>query len=1241
MPSAVLILVLLVGSIFGEPVFVGLFTGFKASDYTTRKTVAPVFEAVRASALAVNRSGGIGHGRELVLVECECEMDDNTTIECAKNFTRDYPQMVAWIGVFVDYQISLLSDIIESSDAFLIGPPIVTPQYRRMFSNHWIFTSSDPTTRLQEMARIVQTYHLKRIGFLVQTAFPGVADMIHQAEALAQQLGLQSTGIIFTNSSDHVWSNRSYFDWLTKMPQAIFIFLGGSASSLDPLVDILRRITKGSDGLSDDVYLLAIDWSIPVAELAIQFLKLSNLHYNTSRGRLIFSHSNPALTDLRYTAMQRAMTELQAYWNGSTSFVTSGTYATVGAQGWIAMQVLISALRSLDPQNMTKQSLRSRVFNSGVFEVDDMLFGMYNRPCGAGGMRAERGLFCACNEGYRTSEYYAYDTSALGNLRAIPELRTSYSFEECVPSSYAISSVLVYMTLEPASEALNRSAAMLLAGMTAQESIAKVAVSASFERISSSEALTAGQRAESIAQRVAERYVSGLFGFVLPAGSVDSVNVSGYPLFDPLYFPAVMRRPYTHNVVHMSASLEQELFVLAEYAVEQLLKPVHVMARGVEASAVVGAVQASVETFGASLASAGAVPDGASVVPSVLPRGGVVFVIGLRNSLEVSALLTLLASHPEAMVAVSFTELSVLYADFVACAASSPPTCAQVVFATALRNWNAPQLAGESQMMAEYFSGVNDTSLRGPLSLRGFMNSAAIRRVTGEMGTSPYLPSTLLERWYSTGVVALSTADYLGPYSALPCASVLKGEAVCEENAGARVVRVMSLADVTTNATNTSGALLVRTFSSATPPYVVAASSSGLGAAQLAGIVVGSTVLVLAFGALVVWSHLSKRNNRYAPTDPQRPVTIVFTDIQSSTALWARTPQAMGAALDQHHDIIRHLISKHKCYEVKTIGDAFMIACDESRRAVALAVELQHKLFAASWGDGEIDEAYRQMEAEKNHAPATLSPLGKYGHCWNGLRVRVGIHTGLADIRLDETTKGFDYYGNLPNMAARTESYGCGGQVVVTQDVVDALGDAGAAMYLLRPLGSAVLRGASNPIVLYDIVTVPGRVFPRAADEVSVKGPAANAGEAASEGSTADPNCVEAVTSVSSDGSLSPRDRQARMAMWERTAQPVIATMTSLLGPAERTAMLRTLCAKWHTQPTYVEEKNFDDAAIEALSRRIGRVVCERVGAHQPPIKLLVNGRSGSPRQLMSREGSPSPHFILSPRRSSLYLATE
>ncbi|MGK7235965.1 adenylate/guanylate cyclase domain-containing protein [Streptomyces hygroscopicus] len=72
--------------------------------------------------------------------------------------------------------------------------------------------------------------------------------------------------------------------------------------------------------------------------------------------------------------------------------------------------------------------------------------------------------------------------------------------------------------------------------------------------------------------------------------------------------------------------------------------------------------------------------------------------------------------------------------------------------------------------------------------------------------------------------------------------------------------------------------------------------------------------------------------------------------MQSSTALWAAIPDIMADALETHHRLIRRLIAKYKCYEVKTIGDSFMIACKSASAAVQLVVDLQRTFLQHDWG---------------------------------------------------------------------------------------------------------------------------------------------------------------------------------------------------------------------------------------------------------------------------------------------------
>eukprot|EP00667_Euglena_gracilis_P005832 EG_transcript_5869 len=199
----------------------------------------------------------------------------------------------------------------------------------------------------------------------------------------------------------------------------------------------------------------------------------------------------------------------------------------------------------------------------------------------------------------------------------------------------------------------------------------------------------------------------------------------------------------------------------------------------------------------------------------------------------------------------------------------------------------------------------------------------------------------------------------------------------------------------------------------------------------LAGVCCGAVGGLAVIGACLLWGlrQHGKRNNRAAPKDPSRAFCVLFTDIQSSTSLWAALPDVMATALEAHHALIRRLIAKYQLYEVKTIGDSFMCAAQGPAPAVQFALALQAALARHDWGTDRIDRAYGEPAAE-----AQRTTPG----CWNGLRVRVGIHYGHGDIKLDPVSRGYDYYGTVVNTAARIKSVCHGGQTGVSAAVFEA-----------------------------------------------------------------------------------------------------------------------------------------------------------------------------------------------------------
>ena len=180
--------------------------------------------------------------------------------------------------------------------------------------------------------------------------------------------------------------------------------------------------------------------------------------------------------------------------------------------------------------------------------------------------------------------------------------------------------------------------------------------------------------------------------------------------------------------------------------------------------------------------------------------------------------------------------------------------------------------------------------------------------------------------------------------------------------------------------------------------------------------------------ALVV-SGLEKKT-RDVKNAPKNRVAIIFTDVQNSTLLWEKHPEEMRIAMATHHNMIRQVIQKHKAYEVKTIGDSFMIATDSADTALCVSNDIQSELLVLSWPEKILDTPDACVEFQG----------GKL--VFKGLRVRIGIDIGNPEVVYDEVSKGYDYYGDVTNNSARVQGIAYGGQTLITKAVYTELSPA-------------------------------------------------------------------------------------------------------------------------------------------------------------------------------------------------------
>jgi class 3 adenylate cyclase/tetratricopeptide (TPR) repeat protein len=168
---------------------------------------------------------------------------------------------------------------------------------------------------------------------------------------------------------------------------------------------------------------------------------------------------------------------------------------------------------------------------------------------------------------------------------------------------------------------------------------------------------------------------------------------------------------------------------------------------------------------------------------------------------------------------------------------------------------------------------------------------------------------------------------------------------------------------------------------------------------------------------------------------PEGTVTVLFTDVVGSTDLTTRRgDEAAQEILRAQRELVRRQVEQHSGYEVKSLGDGFMVAFASARRAVACAVGMQ-----------------RALEKHNRRQPPDQQ-----------VRVRIGLNTG--EVIQEEA----DLFGEAVNAAARIAAKAKGEQILVSEAVRVVMGR--AADIELVDRGRFRLKGFPERWRLFEVV---------------------------------------------------------------------------------------------------------------------------------------------------------------------------
>jgi adenylate cyclase len=159
-------------------------------------------------------------------------------------------------------------------------------------------------------------------------------------------------------------------------------------------------------------------------------------------------------------------------------------------------------------------------------------------------------------------------------------------------------------------------------------------------------------------------------------------------------------------------------------------------------------------------------------------------------------------------------------------------------------------------------------------------------------------------------------------------------------------------------------------------------------------------------------------------------VTIAFLDLEGFTVFASRTDRdEVRSLIFTFHGLVREQVERHGGFEVKQMGDGFMLAFSSPARAVTCASDMQR---------------------------AMTSPLAP------SIGLRVGINSG------DPIREGNDFFGHTVNIASRITDRAAGGQVLVSEATRVLSGHVDGVRFL--DTGRRRLRGLRRRRRLFEVV---------------------------------------------------------------------------------------------------------------------------------------------------------------------------
>ncbi|KEG05778.1 receptor-type adenylate cyclase, partial [Trypanosoma grayi] len=508
---------------------------------------------------------------------------------------KKHPELIAVLGPMGDR--TTLNALPSLGKHHLVAlAPFTGSSLVRVWNSSLYFFRVDPSAELLAIIRyIVNHLRVRRVGFMYLQGM-SFGDMEYQLAVRSfSQMGYELSGVFtvissLSGSADNAIFNAEWEKFADTHPQAVIVF--GS-----PVSDTTKFIKKMlTDSRTSEAYLLGPSTVQDILLTAWQAAIRGGVKFVP--GQVITTGADPLATNTQFEAMRRFRAVMQEYLTHSGQkefkdhkrFLNNDNDGELMVAGWIAGEVFSQALSNRNDLK-DRETFRRSLFNQRRYVVDDIVIGDFGGECI--GKASLQGSICQCNQGGRT----VYMKRFVEGYRAevVKDGLLTYSASQCYVTSFQMLAPLNSVAVAISDMAVaTKASENFHTGAAAGLSDGRIETAHEFSiKTLQSPALHATNK---LSTEIETRITAAVVG-VVDASMLSHINIT---YIDPVELRMRLNK-FERHVIHLSPTLEQEFFVVAQYLGNTTVANAHAVIRSDGAAAMADVLQRSLVTFGGSL----------------------------------------------------------------------------------------------------------------------------------------------------------------------------------------------------------------------------------------------------------------------------------------------------------------------------------------------------------------------------------------------------------------------------------------------------------------------------------------------------------------------------------------------------------------------------------------------------------------------------------------------------------------